>query len=397
MSVIVKTKDGQRHVFPDGTTPDQIKAVLVKPAAPADTAQAPPTTMGATSSPLVSMLRAQSQHLPAAAAFLPGFLPGPWGIGLSGLFGAGGEAARQNLMGEEPDPMKMGQIGAREAALTTAGMGLGRGASALGAAAYRGALRPSAPLVERFPNVLQDMMELGLMLKPGVKEKAGRIASEAAERQRVILDAAEQAGTTVPQGPTSAIVGKFRAKVQNSRLRAHEKLKAVDDEIEAFFRDNPGDWTPNEADKLVRELQAELTPAFKAEAQGTHLADIPSRQVTRLYEVIERSVKKSLRKAVPGIQKAKQDTQRGLSAKAGAALAENNMKRGVPARVPALPSQVQGFVPGFLRSPAAWSAAGLALNNPILAALLGQTPRGINELLFTSGQPDTMQTEPPQP
>ena len=378
------------YEFPDTAKDADITAFLSEKAR-ADSVTAaqktpPPgaTTMKATSTPLTSRLGAQASHLPGLGGFLGGLMPGPWGVGLAGLGGGAGELARQSVMGEPADMGQVGIQGGKQAALGAAGLGLGSLGGMVARQAYRGALQPTAPLLERFPNVVEQMMKLGIPLKVGGREVAEKKLGEAIAKKDILKDTAELAGNTVPRAPIEAAIARMRAHAASGRLRVNEKLKAIDDEIDAFFRDNPNKaWTPNEADRLVMDLQAELGPIFAAQKKGTYVPDAAAKASLKLQQVIEKAVTKGLRTAVPGIRKAKADVAAGMAAREGATLAEKNIRKGVPARVPFIPTMVQALVPREARTIPMQSMLALGLNSPLVAALLGQVPRGLNEMLMT--------------
>lgn len=334
-----------------------------------------------------------------------GFVPGPVGIHLSTL---GGAVGRQ--MNGEPQspsiPLPTGAgyppaaifspealaAGGEQGALTAAGLGLGRGATLLGESLYRGALRPSAALIAKNPNVVRDMMNLRIPLGNRVASgaMADKALSEATARSGALLDAAEQAGKTVSTLPALKAGQELINKVARSGLKTNERVALLQKQMRIFMRDNANDLTPNQANDLIVALQEDLQPVFAAAKKGDYVKG-GSRLVAKFQQRIEGAMRQGLRDAVPGIEQAKRATLSAQSAKMGAAHAASNAERGVVARLPLVPTMGQALIPHEIRSIPVASRLGLAVDSPLLRLLLGQVPRGA-AAAFTP--PDTTNQQP---
>jgi hypothetical protein len=245
-------------------------------------------------------------------------------------------------------------------------------------------------MMRRFPTMVDDMMRQRVPLGAAGEPVAGRNLGEAVARQGVVLDAAEQAGAQVPTGPAVASARQLIERVRGSGLKVNQRVRLLEKELDTFIDDNAPNLTPNQANDLVKALQEEVEAVFAAGQKGTFIKG-GQRLVTKMQARIESEMRKALRQSVPGIEKAKRATQAAMAAKEGVAHSKVNIAKGVPARIPMVPTAVRAFLPDELRGIELWSRLGLGMNDPRLLALLRQSPRaGFMPFDSATMPPDTL-------
>ena len=399
-----------------GLSVDQIVAFEAgRSPAPAPTPSVPPRVVG---NPVADALKARlTGALPALGAAPGGFVPGPLGWAISAAGGMAGKGAQMAMTGDRPGPSmsfldalaargpgflgamlppQVVEEGAKQAALGVTGGAVAAPVRGLGVAAYRGALRPTASLVQKFPNVVRQMMKAKVPLG-GVGEKsgeavAGKKLGEAIARRGVVLDKAEMGGAVVGTDEALQQARALIAEVGRSGFKTNQRVKILEKELGNIMDDVAPNLSPNEAQRLLKSLQDEVDAVFAAKAQGTYIKG-GRRLVTKLHARLESGLRKSLRAAVPGLQSSNEAIQAASVAQAGTALARRNINKGVPARVPLVPTAVRAMMPDELRSIELWSRLGLGMADPATLALLRQSPRAA-EMLFNSGTlPDSLSDE----
>jgi hypothetical protein len=287
-------------------------------------------------------------------------------------------------------PQEVLAEGGKQGALSATGGRAARVVGGVGKAAYRGALRPTVEMLRKFPNMVDDMMKIGVPLGSGGEAVAGKKLGEAVARKGVVLDEAEVAGAMVPTSGAKKMAQEVIAKARRSGLKVHERVKVLETEMAGFVRDNAANLTPNQANDLIQALQEEIDDVFAAKAKGT-LIKGGQKIVTKLYAQLERGMREALRESVPKVKAANRAVQAAGAAKMGAAHAMGNAGKGVPARVPLVPTMGRSVIPDELRMIELWSRLGLGMNHPALQAILRQAPRGA-AAAFGSGTmpPDTL-------
>lgn len=346
------------------------------------------------------------RNLPDILGGVGGLVPGPTGAALGGVGGGLGKGIQMAITGEQPIPgaMMVGhpltgllpqqvmQEMAKQTGLGLVGAGAGKVVGRVGKSFYEGALRPTKNLVTRFPTIVDDMIRQRIPLGAAGVPKADKALSEAVARSGVVLDAAEQAGAQVPLAPGIKAAREAIAKVQRSGLHTHKRVKMLEKELDTIISENAANMTPNQANDFVMALQEEIEPLFVSRATGVPITGGP-RLLMKMHGRIEGAMRKALRDAVPGLEKAKRSTQAAKAAVAGARHSELNQLKGTPAKIPFIPTWVRGAIPDELRGVEPVSRLGLGLSDPTLAAFLRQSPRVAAALLFNSGElPDSLKT-----
>lgn len=403
MSQTVTTPDGVEHEFPDGATPEQMRAALSR--------YAPTTTMTATETPVTGRLRSMSGQLPNILGGIGSLVPGPWGYGLAAAGGGVGEAGREMIQGQPLDPRAIAGAGAAQGGLSLAGGLAAKPVMSLAKATMRGALRASGAerLMGRFPDVVETMLKervpggqptrrtFGLPGGRTGEEVATAKLGEATALRDAMLDRAEQAGKVVNRAGALKYVERLIAKTAKSRIKNPEKMAVLNQEMEMFLRDNPQlQWTPNEAKALLKSAQEEAAAAFETRATETGALRGSSNLVKKFYEELSRGTRKELHRAVPKMggktfTQAETRVQSLIGAKQGARRIERLTRKGAPAQVPLLPAWAQGLIPAAVRSPNAFSRMALFMSDPTLLQIVRQQPRLAAALLFSEpAPPDTL-------
>lgn len=412
MSQIVVTPDGKRHVFPDGASPEQIKAALAgyaKPGANWLSAPLPQPTMagggpeptsavvGEVVSPEVFWSGVKGRGLgllPTAGGMAGGLVGGalgapggPVGVAAGAIAGAtvggaAGEAARQGLSGA---PLSAGGIasqGAQQGAYEAIGGAIGAGAGRLAKPVMRRALGVGKTLLRDFPNAVETTIAKGIPVTSGGVAKAVGLRRESSEALQSLLREAEATGVT------------FRAEdlVRNANeLLASKVLPTADKariakQVDAFLAQHGGaDLSPTLVKQLKQFYQTRAKSIYRGSKTGVPTL---AQQNRALFSGNVATGAKQALETIPGVAQREATTQSLIGAEK--AVSDAFMR---PAPQLSLMHPRTWPVVGTLGSPAVTSHAALMLASPWFRNLARQSPRAAAALLSQLGAQDSTSQE----
>lgn len=177
-----------------------MKAALTQYAA----STAPNLAMTATNNPLTSFLSAMKGRaldaLPTVGGIAGGLAFPEAGIPLmvAGAAGGGaaGETAKELANGQGLSPGAIAGQGALQGAYELTGQGLMRGAAKLAKPLMKGALRPTAAFLERFPTAVETALANKLPVTAGGVAKAQALRRASSQALLDLLEGARAGGTT---------------------------------------------------------------------------------------------------------------------------------------------------------------------------------------------------------
>lgn len=416
----VKGPDGKVIFFPDGTPQDQIKAAMRKhyggPSAASAPAGVPWNSIPL--NPLLTGLSAGAaiNQLPNIGGLVGGLGgaalgipsgPGAYlaGVGGAGVGGAVGEAAKRALFGQPLEAGPIAASGGAQAFYDLFGRGLAAGASKLVNPLMKGALRPSASFMERFPGSIQTAISEKL---PATAAGLGRATALRRESSDALLELLNNASSSGKEFGAADVTAQARALARNpaltdsdqaaiaSLLRDFEKryIPEIRPPKISTVLDQYGkpveipQMQPQETKidpvllkKIKQRYQSIAAPAYKAAARD----ESPGAAARRDFAAALASGAKQQLETIPGVAAQEARTQALIGARKA-------IKKAVLSPPPRFELMRPGTYPivGALQ-PALESRASLLLADPGFRMLLQQSPRAaaalISQLMYTS-QPD---------
>jgi hypothetical protein len=257
----------------------------------------------------------------AVAAPLTGgasLLPAMAAAGLGGAGGAGLGMIYNALFGEQDSPTtapgvikRMGGEGVAQAGVQGGGQLVSKALKAIGTQAYRGALRPSAAIRAKTPNVVEQGIEDGLMVGPrssAVKAKGLMMQSKSNADQLRATAQAAGAGP-VPRAELRKPLMEMARESQNA-----SRLTGIGDDSAAIVeraRKLKPSYGLDEAHEAGRILNTRADAAFKAEQRG----GVPRGVEANVDQALARAFSGGVKDRVPGMAEANQLTSNrfGLS------------------------------------------------------------------------------------
>ena len=262
MPIRVQTPDGM-HEFPDGTTPDEIDAVLGAVPQPMASHDSEPS---AAAGPPRDWTDTAADFLPAAGAIAGGVLgAGALSIPLAGLGAAGGEGWRrtiQGLRGRRPQAAHesvgdtvsgVGLAGAEGAASQALGLGANAALAGAGKGLMRLAVGSKAGVRAKFPTVDLENVMLREGLSPTSGAKLARLSGAANEATGATARAADAAGAAPiqPRESVSGLRPLFDKAVQG---RFPEQASQIADEANTIRSRYRGGISLEDAQVAKREF-----------------------------------------------------------------------------------------------------------------------------------------------
>lgn len=386
MSQIVTTPDGQRHVFPDGATPAQIKAALASygpPASPASSGYAPPQIRPPMS--LAPLAARSAQLLPSAGGFVGGLAgggEGPLSIGGASIGGGLGEGARQLLTGEPFSPAAIGIRGAEQGAYQAVGGTLAKGAGMLARPVMRRALGVGKTILSNFPDAVETALSKGIPVSEGGAAKAMALRRESSQALGDLL-AKEGAGGR--KFNTAAVAEPVLKLLKSNVLPKADKTR-IAGQLVRFLDEQGAEVSPALLKQIKQFYQARASSAYRAGRAGA--LSIAQENRGLFSKALASGARQQL-ETIPGVAAREGQTQSLIGA-----------ERAVKEAVMRPPRPFEIHKPGtypIANNPYVLSRVALTVNSPHFRALAKQSPRLaaaiVSQMIYTD-QPDATSVYP---
>lgn len=422
--------------FPEGTSPDEMKAALLK--LPGTTAPPPAPNVaqaelgrsaldlaksGAPMNTVLAQIDAeQRQKAAQAASYLPtvgGAIGGiVGGIPGAAVGGALGDAAKQEAqayagqaLGTPTQQVKeLGVQGALQGALQVGGDAAAAAAGGVSRWLMNRALtRVSAKLMDEFPDLADTLINNAITVSDGGYQKAKRLLLAAKSKATAALAKADATGAAIPvqlnddlaESLKTALLekaiksGKTAAPADEPLTTASQRLdpdtQAMFDRIDEALANRQGvmDLRPSQADVFKTQLQKESRPFYGAQAGAARLgqramtisATERAEYAARLNDAIDSlaaGYRAANREAQPligvtrGLKQAIRPSGNLYQAMVRPAAGAALAATVAPGEAAKIPAAIAG---GTLFSPAGMSREAIILAHPAVKAALAQLPR----------------------
>lgn len=320
-----------------------------------------------------------------AGSLAGGSRSNPVGMALAAIGGAGGESWRQALEAVQgnwdkvpPDlQSQFTQIveeGAKQGGMEGAGRYiLGPLSKWIGAAVYRGALKPSQAVRSEFGGnqVTGTLIDAGIPITRSGSgtEKVGQLLkASGADTTQTLADAQASGAKPVTMRPVVQSLDRTRGTVGNRVVRSGP-LQDVQQARDAALRENPGRIPLTRAQQMKQAEQDLAIQAYRAEAKGAPVNSID----TSIHEDLARGLREAIERRVPGIRNKNMRTQQLIGAMKAIANAEGRIANRDPVGMGdalALGTAIGGYHMGGYEG----AAAGVlqeVLTRPEIASRLG--------------------------
>lgn len=382
MSQIVTTPDGQRHIFPNEATPDQIKSAIAR-----YSAQPPgPPQMSATSNPF-SMYQANMKDraiglLPTAGGLVGGIAGAPFGgfagaVGGAAAGGALGEGAREALSGEPISPLRVGGGGLEQGAYEALGQGLARGAGAVARPIMRRALGVGKRILSSFPDVTETVLSRGIPASAGGAAKAQALREASTRALDVLLANAKASGTSFD----TRNVTQYATKLLRSKALPDKEAGQIVKQLVDFQAEQGRKIDPVLLKEIKQFYQARARKLYSASRAG--IPTLAQENRGAFSKAIAKGAQEQLER-IPGVARQEATTQSLMGA-----------ERAVKEAVQRPPRPFEVHKPGTYPIPLimgshAMSRYAIFLNSTLFKTVLRQSPRAAAAMLLDLGsaEPD---------
>jgi hypothetical protein len=385
VSAIFIDETGRRHVFPDGTTPEEADS-LMSGKQPAQAAAPVPQV-----NPIEREYRARQNAadmteqyakspdlsvLPTAGGFVGGLVGKvggyPGAVVGAGIGGGLGEGARQVFAGEPlSGPRMLGQ-GAAQGAYEAAGGALAKGAGKLARPLMRQALSPDKPTLRSFPKAVETALQRGIPVSQKGAKKAADLRGQSAAKLRALLTKAEASGTKHQTGD----VTKRVAELLNDKATPDAEKMEILKQLLEFEGQHGKSIDPTLLKAIKKRYQGKASAALKAEKIAGPSSSLSGSGA--FNRELARGAKQELER-IPGVAKREAETQSlvGVSRAVDNALlsAPRHIELFKPTSWPHLSRNVE-------------SQIAIKLASPKWQALLQQSPRLAVALATMSAEQD---------
>lgn len=374
MSQYVTTPDGQRHVFPDEATPEQIKAALSgRPMGtqfPTGQGQELRQTPGLAH----RLFNRGVAALPSAGGLAGGLVGGAAGGFPGAVMGAGaggviGETAKAGISGQPFSEANLGGEALKQAGAEVVGQGIAKGLGAMARPIMKRALGPSKKIAKNFPDVVETALKEKIPVSKGGLAKAEGLRNESSRKLMEILGRAKAGGTRFTARDVSQGVDEL---INNPVIPNREKDRILAS-LQDFLNQHSAGLDPVTLKEMKRLYQNRASGTFRGLREGTMAeAEYPN---AAFNLAIAQGAKNSLER-IPGVAAQEGRTQSLIGA--------TKAVEDATYRTPPLPDILKPTtwpVVGAVTSRNVQSRLAIALADPRVQELMRQSPRAAAELL----------------